>query len=372
MGAERRTPSRWIARLSIAGVLALSAIGLVAGSAQAAPVPKTFYGIVPQLPLDVPDYNRMGQGNVGTLRVQLTWEAADPAPPVGDYSFYGFDPIVREAARNGVTVLPFVFGTPPWVATGLDGRQCTTDCSIFAPKSQAALAAWSDFLRTAVARYGPNGTFWKFHPELPQLPIRTWQIWNEQNSPKFFAPKPKTKRYAKLLKASAKAIRSVDPSATIILGGMAELSGVKTAIKGADYLRQLYKIKGAKKRFEGVAPHPYGARMAKVEKQIALVRKVLRRKDKKAELWITEIGWSSGEGKHPLKRGPAGQAKRLKEAFKYFKKRSRKLHVKNVDWFSWTDSPTSICKWCEDAGLFAPFLIPKPSWTAFTKFTGGS
>jgi polysaccharide biosynthesis protein PslG len=371
VGAERRTPTRWSARLAFAALLALSAIGLGAGSAQA--VPKSFYGIVPQLPLDVADFDRMGQGNVGTLRVQLTWEAADPAPPVGDYSFYGFDPIVLNAARNGVRVLPFVFGTPPWVATGLDGRQCTTDCSIFAPKSRAARDAWSDFLRTAVARYGPNGTFWKFHPEVPQLPITAWQIWNEQNSPKFYAPKPKAKRYAKLLKASAKAIRSVDPSADIVLGGMAELSGVKKAIKGADFLRQLYKIKRAKKSFDGVAPHPYGARMKKVEKQIALVRKVLKRaKDKKAQMWITEIGWSSAEGKHPLKRGPAGQAKRLKQAFKYFKKRRGKLHVKNVDWFSWTDSPASICKWCEDAGLFAPFLVPKPSWTAFTKLTGGS
>ena len=30
-----------------------------------------------------------------------------------------------------------------------------------------------------IGRYGENGTFWTENPELPQAPVRTWQIWNE-------------------------------------------------------------------------------------------------------------------------------------------------------------------------------------------------
>ena len=33
--------------------------------------------------------------------------------------------------------------------------------------------AWATFLRDAVDRYGPDGTFWFDHPAVPYLPIRT-------------------------------------------------------------------------------------------------------------------------------------------------------------------------------------------------------
>jgi polysaccharide biosynthesis protein PslG len=362
----------WAARLAIAALLAVGAIGLWAGSAQA--VPKTFFGVVPQTSLGTADYDRMGQGKVGLLRMQLNWSASDPTPAPDDYDFRAFDPIVANAARNKIRILPFVYGTPSWVANGLDGFNCSgASCATFAPKSGAARAAWADFVSAAVARYGPNGTFWKENPTLPQKPIKAWQIWNEQNSPSFYAPKPNAKAYVKLLKSSKKAIRPQDRSADIVLGGMAELAGVKSAIKGSKYLRKLYKVKGAKKNFDGVAPHPYGARVKKVSQQIDLIRKELRKGgDPKAELWVTELGWSSEKGGNPLNRGPKGQATRLKQAFKYFKKNRRKLHVETVNWFSWMDSPTSICKWCADSGLFKAGLVEKPAWRAFTKFTGGS
>ena len=28
-------------------------------------------------------------------------------------------------------------------------------------------------------RYGPRGSWWQDHPDVPKRPIRTWQIWNE-------------------------------------------------------------------------------------------------------------------------------------------------------------------------------------------------
>src|SRR6185369_237350 len=51
-------------------------------------------------------------------------------------------------------------------------------------------------------------------------PITTWQLWNEQNSPKYFAPKVSVSTYGKLLKSAGAEIRSKQPGADIILGGM--------------------------------------------------------------------------------------------------------------------------------------------------------
>ncbi|MGH2986858.1 MAG: glycosyl hydrolase [Solirubrobacterales bacterium] len=364
----QRMKSRF-ALVAVVGAL----LAIAAGSSASAAVPRSFYGVSSQTPLTTPDFDRMGQGNVGTLRIILDWSGVVPSSAADDYNWAAIDALVADAARNGISVLPFMYGTPQWVARDLDGRNCTAKCGLFAPSSRGGIDAWAAFLRDAVARYGPNGAFWSANPGLPQVPITAWQIWNEQNSKSFYRPRPSAKKYVKLLKASNAAIKGFDPSADVILGGMAELAGSRKATPGARYLQQLYKRKGAKKHFDGVAVHPYGAKLKAVQEQVELFRKAMKRgRDRGADLWITELGWGSARGGNPLNRGPKGQATRLKQAFKYFKKRRGKLNVRGVTWFSWMDSEAKICAWCPKSGLFTTQLAPKRSWRAFIKFTGGS
>jgi polysaccharide biosynthesis protein PslG len=355
-------------------IVAIAALlSIAVGSSASGAVPRSFYGVASQTPLTTVDLDRMGQGNVGTLRIILDWSGVDPSPAADDYNWAPIDAVVADAARNGISVLPFLFGTPQWVARDLDGRNCTSKCGLFAPSKPAAIDAWAAFLRDAVARYGPNGAFWVANPGLPQVPITSWQIWNEQNSSSFYRPRPNPKKYVKLLEASNEAITSLDPAADVILGGMAELAGSRKATPGARYLDKLYARKGAKKHFDGVALHPYGAKLKAIEEQVNLFRKAMKRgRDGGADLWITELGWGSARGGNPLNRGPQGQATRLKQAFKYFTKRQNRLNVRAVVWFSWMDSAAKICAWCPKSGLFDQQLAPKRSWRAFIKFTGGS
>ena len=49
------------------------------------------------------------------------------------------------------------------------------------------------------------------------LPIQSWQIWNEPNLAKYFAPQPSVSEYARLLEISQAAIRGQDPQAQIVL-----------------------------------------------------------------------------------------------------------------------------------------------------------
>jgi hypothetical protein len=95
--------------------------------------------------------------------------------------------------------------------------------------------------------------------------------------------------------------------------------------------------------------------------------------DGQTGLWITEIGWASAGVEHPLNRGPKGQAKRLRQSFKYFTRLRGRLGIQTVDWYAWRDANSSagVCEWCPKAGLFTKTLVPKPSWDAFTSFTGG-
>ena len=357
--------------------LALAAFVLLLASATAsAHVPRAFFGVNPQSALQTADYQRMEKANVGTLRFELHWASIDKAPG-GVYDWSDPDRIIGQAAAGGVRALPFAFATPQWVAA-LDGHDCSAaPCGTFAPTGAGAMAAWRDFLAAAVRRYGPNGEFWQANPDIPALPIRNWQLWNEQNSPSFYAPKPNVADYAELLHAGRRAITSEDAGAKIILGGMfgTPRGGQRPAIAAWDYLAKLYE-KGAKPDFDGVAPHPYAPKLKSVKLQIKLMREAMSDAgDDDADLWITEIGWASGGPDNPLNRGDEGQADRLTETFKYFVKKRKRLNIRNVDWYSWRDESASgagLCEWCPYSGLLREDLTAKPSLKAFTKFTGGS
>jgi hypothetical protein len=363
-------------RSAIAGtVAALALLAAAAAPDSNAAVPKDFWGVAPQTPIGDADFERMGQGKVGTIRIAAFWGVIDPSSAPGDSSWDTVDPLVRGAAQNGVSVLPFIYGTPDWVAKELDGSKCKPGkCTRLAPKSPEALAAWKTFVGEFLDRYGKNGTFWEEeYATVPKRPVDVIQVWNEQNSSKFFGPKTKPKAYAKVLDATADAVADHDPSVEIVLGGMAELAGASDAETGSVYLEEFYDVKGVKADFDAVAIHPYGRTLPKTAKQIEEFRKVMKQSgDAKAGLWVTELGAGSASGGNPLNLGPKGQADLLTDTFKYFKKKRNKFNIENVTWFSWMDSKVSICDWCKTSGLFKKGLKEKPAWRAFTKFTGGS
>jgi hypothetical protein len=355
----------------------LSACLLLAGAAEAGKAPRAFFGAMPQGGLTDQDFEAMGKAKLGTLRFELRWASVNASE--GNYDWSGPDSLLRRLAENRVRALPFVYSTPTWVAH-LDGHNCSdTTCSPYAPRGKQALDAWAEFLERAVKRYGPDGDFWTENPNVPEVPVRVWQLWNEQNSPSFYKPKPSVKGFAKLMKAGNNAVKGVDSDAEVILGGMfgTPLGGQRPALSAWGFLRKLYDVKGAKRTFDGVAPHPYGAQFkSKVLAQVKLFRdEMVKAHDGNASLWITEMGWASGGAPNPLNRGLKGQASRLKEAFRYFVKHRKKLNIENVDWFSWRDNNASgsgLCEWCPDSGLLREDFSTKPSYDAFTRFTGGS
>jgi hypothetical protein len=365
----------------ITAAVAIIAIVLAASSGSGSEpeeVPPGFYGISSQTPLAGEDFERMGQGRVGTLRIVLPWSAIDPTPAEDDFDFSTVDPIVLAAAEQDIQILPFFFGTPEWAATELDGHaSCDEDCGPYAPRSDAALAAWGEFVGAAVDRYGPGGELWAQYRDSPAHPIRTWQIWNEQNSATFYRPEPSISGYVKLLEVSEEGIHERDPEAEIVLGGMfgTPPDAGERADTAWQYLRELYETEAAADLFDGVASHPYAANVDKVESQVELLHdEVVRAGDSEAGLWVTELGWASDGPDHPLNRGPEGQAERLTEAFELLLANRAEWNVEGVTWYSWRDAHgPGLCDWCGGSGLFAEdTLEPKPSWTAFTELTGGS
>ncbi|MQA76174.1 MAG: hypothetical protein GEU88_17880 [Solirubrobacterales bacterium] len=368
---------RRVALAMLAGLATIALGGCSDGGDEDPPssVPRSFFGVVPQTALAEQDLDRMGQGEVGTMRLVVFWSALDPTPKRGDVNLEGIDGIVLGAARNGIDVLPTVFSTPTWVARDLDRSACDEDCGLLAPRSGAALDAWSDFVGRLADRYGPDGKLWAEHPDVEPRPIRAWQIWNEQNSPTFYQPEPDVGAYERLLAASSDAIHEQDPDATIITGGMlgTPFKGERPAYSAWDFLRRLYEIPGAEDEFDGVGAHPYAAHMKKVRSQVRRIREEIARAGDDATIWVTEVGWASSGPDVPLNRGPEGQAEALTEAFDFLLAKRVDWRIETVTWYSWRDSAEPVCAWCQGSGLFRRrALEPKPSWDAFVAFTGGT
>jgi hypothetical protein len=357
--------------IAAAAALALT----VAPAAQAKP-PKTFYGVTPQTQLGGGDFERMGIGRVGTLRALMAWSQLDPTAAPLDFEWTLYDDLVERAAHHGMVVLPTIYSTPPWVAQ-LDN--CQENCYTHAPRSTVTLVAWRSFLRAAVARYGPEGSFWASHPDVPYKPVTAWQIWNEQNSQQYFSPAPDPNVYAKLVIEASRAIKDEDPNAQVVNGGMFYSPGGRgdRSNYAPNFLRSLYGVSGFKAAVDGIAVHPYAPSLELVKFQVDPIRKEMKRAgDANKGLWVTEIGWAShGPKNDDLVVGKKRQAKLLRKAFKYFTKDRKKLHVQSVSWFSWKDTPKTVeplCRWCGGSGLFsATGMKPKPAWDAFLSFTGG-
>ena len=407
MDTPRQT-SRFLSTLRVAAAIAITALTASAvftsQAAAKAPPPPSFFGISPQTELSSSDYALMHQSNFGTLRVAIPWSVVDPVAPAGGFDWSSSDRIIAAAASHGIQVQPVLYATPEWVAQGLDGASCDVEsCFLYGPQSPAAQAAWSQFVAAAVARYGVGGDFWNQGPATPPpcllpglckqgedapksadasraqvcgcptpLPIRVWQIWNEQNSGSFYLPAPNPTAYAGIVSSAAAAVRSVDPSAQVILGGMAELAGVPNVMPAHKFLRKLYKVPGFKANFEGVASHPYGNNLKGMTKQVDLLRKeMVTAKDKRTSMYVTEIGWSSEDGGNWLNLGATGQVSMINKAYKYFTKQRKPLKLQNVTYFTWSDSTSStVCEWCGQAGLLDAAFNPKPAFEALMRFTG--
>jgi hypothetical protein len=349
---------------SLLAAIAVVLLGLPA-AAPAAPAPPGFVvGISPQTPAGDGDYSLMAEAGLSSLRLPLNWARIEPySPYLVEPDWEDFDRPVAIAARHGLRVFPFVWGTPPWIASeeliepvrhGWDGR------------------AWVSFLRRAVERYGPDGAFWRENPSLPALPIRTWEIWNESNIVSFSA-RPDPRRFARLLRVSGRAIHRADPGAKAILGGLfGRPLQVPPNVASGDYLNRVYAAGRVKPYFDGVGLHPYVADAAAMRAQIRNLRRVMRRHgDAATPLYVTELGWGSDSFQTRWERGPLGQARELDQAFSILTANRDRWRVAGAWWFSWADAG-QFCQFCDSAGLLTDRREAKPAWYRFNAWTGGN
>lgn len=222
---------------------------------------------------------------VGWIRMDMGWDEIQREDRE-TYDWSRIDRVVRAAKARHIKILPILAYTPAWARrVGCNTSKCAPfDVSDFA-----------EFVTVAVERYSSQG-------------IHVWEIWNEPNLTSFWKPYPSVKNYAALLRASHTAIRTIDPTATIITGGLGPTQTGSEGIAPIDFLSSLYD-EGASNTFDAVGFHPYsypaypsqyteGNAWTQLASTSPSLRSVMVANDDEGkQIWLTEYGVpTSGPG----------------------------------------------------------------------------
>src|SRR5918995_1466367 len=258
-------------------------------------VPEDFFGVNGQmLPLLSPQQQQrhlaaMAAGGLQFVRHDASWVHAEPEPPdpVTGAHAYRWDELDRQVAlyaANGLRWLPIIDYSTAWSGR-LPGDYFSPPAD---PRQYAAYAA-------AVAqRYGRGGHFWREHPELPQLPVTKYEVWNEQNTDHFWRDQADAPEYyAELYLAARAAIKAVDPDARVVVGGLAlENTGVTDP---DDFITRMYRHRPELLgKVDAVGFHPYTPDVGGVYMKLREIRATLSRVGAgDVPLELTELGWTT-------------------------------------------------------------------------------
>jgi hypothetical protein len=289
------------------------------------------------------------------VRVFLGWNALEPAR--GRYNVNEIENYAHFFASlpAGTKIDADVWGSPAWANGG--SSNVTTP-----PTDDADYAGFVNYLANAF-----RGR------------VSAWEIWNEEDNSGWWSGT--AAQYVGLLKAAYPAVKSVDPSASVLVGGL-------TGNDGA-YLQQLYAA-GAKGLFDGVGVHtdtacnitsPYvfeDNRGTHTINQyfflgfISIHATMVAAGDGSKPIYMTELGWSSTgaecETGHWAGQKAAGvseqtQATYLRQAY-HCLAQPQYGYVKAAMWFELFDQGTSGAP-LDNYGLLNPDLSPKSAFSAF-------
>jgi hypothetical protein len=289
------------------------------------------------------------------VRVFIGWNGVEPAEGTFNRAAIASYQRFFRALPPGTRVDVDLEGTPAWAAGG------STDIRT-PPVSDATFAGAINYLANAFAGR-----------------VNAWEIWNEEDSTAWWTGTPA--QYAGLLKAAYPAVKSADPNATVLVGG---LTG-----NDASYLQALY-ASGAQGSFDAVGVHTDTAcnvtsptvfefdRGTQTVNQYfflgftAVHAAMVAAGDGAKPIYMTELGWSSTTaecetgawaGRKLSGVDQATQATYLEQAY-HCLAQPQYSYVKAAMWFELSDGGDSPAP-LDNYGLLTGGFAPKPAFSAF-------
>ena len=221
-------------------------------------------------------FDMMREAGISWVRTDFEWFRCQKEPG-GAFDFSRYDAVVDDARARGLEILPIFWSPPKWAQPDMSNIAGTRP---FVVQPDASfMNAWRTFVREAALHF--KGRF------------RAIEIWNEENHPMFWLS-PNAVAYVPVLRAAYEEIKAVDPSITVLLGGLAGTP--------LDYIEALYSA-GARDFFDAMNIHPYnwpdppGGELAR---QLDGLKKTMAAHgDAGKPIWITEIGWPTQKARLP-------------------------------------------------------------------------
>ncbi len=344
----RRSAHRWLGTL-----VALALAGGALAYAPAAGATEVGVNVISNTAMTSPKViDLLRASRPAWVRVFLQWSDVEPAQ--GQYAlnwiqlYQHFFASLPAATQVDVDVV----GAPAWANGG--------STSIAAPPLDPS--AYAGFVNYLVNAFGGR--------------VAAWEIWNEESSSSWWSGTPA--QYAALLKATYPAVKSADPSATVIVGA-----------NSAAFLSALYAA-GAEGSFDAVAVHTdtacdiaspyvyeYNQDTTTINQFFFLgftgVHALMAANGDGAKpIYMTELGWSStnaecttGEwaGKKAAGVSEQTQATYLEQAY-HCVDQPQYSYVKAAMWFDIANDGTDSAP-LDNYGLLNADYSPKPAFAAW-------
>ncbi len=359
-----------LALLTAALLAALPLVGAHVASAEAVPTcqpppstaPADFVGVTAEdvfwngVPYRREQLKRQAEAGFRLNRVVFSWAQIEKQPGHYDFSFH--DEYVHTMAERCIAVLPILLD-PPRFRSSRPKRRAKK--GLYPPKRAGDFAK---FAVEVVKRYGVDGSFWRERPYLVKTPIRSVQLWNEPHIQSYWASRRSPARYARLIRPAYKAIKQVDPGTEVVAAG---ISDSPRGIPFRRFIDGLYRARGHR-WFDTVSFHPYARSVGGVIKKLRQVRNIMnRRRDRQAQLWVTEWGWADVGRKSIYTVGVKGQAARTTGFLRSISKLRRKLNLRGIVYYNWRDGHPTRGRpdyWGLHCGLLKTDGASKPSFSA--------
>jgi hypothetical protein len=236
---------------------------------------------------------KLRSGGVTWLREDFHWGAFEPAQ--GSWSWTVGDRLMRNASLAGLNILGIFAYSSNW---GADGP------TIYHPPKDPA--AYANFCRRVVERYGPGGTFWQENPSLEPRPLTAVEIWNEPWLHQFWRPNPEPARYVELVRKASAAIKAAQPTVKVLAS--ADIFQMRTdTSESRDWFRLLLEADAALFRdsVDVLSVHAYSQSRSPLDAVTAqrwrydrflMTRDLAAAHGAPKPIWITEFGWTTEQG----------------------------------------------------------------------------
>jgi hypothetical protein len=270
------------------------------------------------------------------LRLDVFLSGVSGVP--GVYTWY-FDPLFKAVTASGMHIDAMIYAPPLWATSSVGEPVPSIYAQLFA----------------------------KVATHLQGLGVNTFEVWNEPNVQQSWGKAFSPKQYASLVEATYRAVKKVDPTSTVVLGGLAPASSSQdgTSIAPLAFFRALYAA-GIKGYFDAAADHPYtfpnlplpaSSPFDPFNYLLQMHATMVQYGDGSKRIWLTEFGAPTGENSQAVSR--SAQAVMISQAFGWAEARP---WIGPLFIFSWEDTAVD-----GEFGLYTRGGAAKPAAAVYAR-----